>query len=285
MSQKANRSQRAAMAAETVRVLEEGKYDLGEGRTVSIREDLARCVEESRQFLPDELHALARGKTAQTDTDTTFEILNETTLAGVARLVGDAANIRRVGVLNFASAKNPGGGFLGGSQAQEESLARSSGLYASLKKFKDFYDYHRGLGTCVYSDRMIWTPRCPVFRDDAGHFLKHPYPVDFISSPAPNAGALAANEPDKTRTVPDVLRERSRKMLALARDRGCDALVLGAWGCGVFRNDPREVASVFSSHLKGEGPFRGAFRKVVFSVLDRSEELNTFAAFSSQFGQ
>jgi uncharacterized protein (TIGR02452 family) len=68
-------------------------------------------------------------------------------------------------VLNFASAKNPGGGFLNGARAQEESLARSSALYPCLRK-SGMYDHHRASGDCLYTDWMIVSPEVPVYRDD-----------------------------------------------------------------------------------------------------------------------
>ncbi len=80
----------------------------------------------------------------------------------------------RIGILNFASAKNPGGGFLGGSQAQEESLARSIALYASLQSEFQFYEEHREMVILLYSHSMIFSPNCPVFRDDQGVLLSKP---------------------------------------------------------------------------------------------------------------
>ncbi|MCZ7684092.1 MAG: TIGR02452 family protein [Sandaracinaceae bacterium] len=71
-------------------------------------------------------------------------------------------------------------------------------------------------------------------------------------------------------------------MLAVAAHHGHDALVLGAWGCGVFRNDPTEVAGLFGEAL--EGRFAGAFARVVFAVLDSSEERRFIGPFERRFG-
>src|SRR5439155_4311485 len=114
---------------------------------------------------------------------TAVEVVNETTLAGIARVLADGNG--PVAALNFASAKNPGGGFLNGSQAQEESLARSSALHASLLRAWELYARHRASPSLLYSDAMVWSPGCPIFRDDEGRLLDEPRLVSFITSPAP----------------------------------------------------------------------------------------------------
>ena len=140
--------------------------------------------------------------------ETVFEVANKTTLQGSARLVVSEED-SRLGVLNFASARNPGGGFLAGAQAQEESLARSSGLYQSLLKCQSYYHYHRVHRSGLYSDRMIYSPHCPVFRRDDGVLLEQPYCVDFITAPAPNAGSVLQNQPSLAAEIESVLRERA----------------------------------------------------------------------------
>ena len=213
---------------------------------------------------------------------TSYELSHETTLEGAAGLARSGA-YQRVGVLNFASARKPGGGFLGGARAQEESLARSSGLYPSLLTCPAFYEFHRAQETCLYSDRMIYSPACPVMRDDAGAWLPAPYLVDFITSPAPNAGVIARNEPDNLGRIPATLLERAGKILALAAHQRCDALVLGAWGCGVFLNAPTTVASVFHGYLRPGGAFYGHFRHIRFSIYDSAFGHPVHDAFARRF--
>jgi uncharacterized protein (TIGR02452 family) len=187
-------------------------------------------------------------------------------------------NSSSVAALNFASAKNPGGGFLNGSQAQEESLARSSALYSSLLRAREFYERHRASTSLLYSDAMIWSPDCPIFRDDEGTLLDEPQLASFITSPAPNVGATAENRPEELPQIPEVFRRRSEYVLALAAFKGCRRLVLGAWGCGVFRNDPAVVAAAFVGHLR-EGAWSSRFERVVFSVFDPSPSSETLTAF------
>jgi uncharacterized protein (TIGR02452 family) len=107
--------------------------------------------------------------------------------------------------------------------------------------------------------------------------------VDFITSPAPNAGAILRNEPHNAEQIEPVLRERASKVLALAAHHGCNALVLGAWGCGVFRNDPKLVAQVFYDLLNPSGPFWGYFPMILYAVFDKSPQMNAYTAFATRF--
>jgi len=191
------RSTRMEVAKKTVEVAERGWYTSPGGCRVEIASAVRNCLDATRLFSPTELKRLRNNVLANSAGAfrTAVEVVNETTLAGVARLLADGDG--PVAALNFASAKNPGGGFLNGSQAQEESLARSSALYASLLRAWDFYEQHRASPSLLYSDAMILSPGCPVFRDDEGALLAEPLEVAFITSAAPNAGATANSRPDE----------------------------------------------------------------------------------------
>lgn len=271
-----NRQSRAAAAKHTLAVLESGEYTLANGAKVSIAAQLAACLGATRLYEPAELEALLPPGGAAS-TPAAIELRNETTLQGIARL--HAAGVADIGALNFASARNPGGGFQGGAQAQEESLARSSALYASQLRAGDFYERHRRASSLLYSDAMIFSPRCPVFRDDAGELLADPHAASFITCAAPNAGAVRANQPADVQHLPRVLQRRAGLVLALAAHLGLRCLVLGAWGCGVFRNDPAEVAGIFGELLFGPAEWSRRFDRVVFSVFDAAEAQPTFRAF------
>ncbi|MFD0688913.1 TIGR02452 family protein [Actinomadura fibrosa] len=273
-----SRHPRRMTAQETVAILERGDYQAPSGRTVQISEALDRAVRGTVLYRPDELDRLLRRLPAAEPAETLIEVTGETTLAAARRL-------RAPGTvpfaLNFASAKNPGGGFLNGAHAQEEGLARSSGLYASLRAAGEFYDFHRAQRDLLYSDHMIYSPDVPVFRDDAGRLLEEPYGVAFLTSPAPNRGAI--RDPAAAARVPEVLRERARKVLAVALANGHRRLVLGAWGCGVFRNDPDEVADAFARLLRPGAEFGNRFERVVFAVWDTAAGAPRHAAFERAF--
>jgi uncharacterized protein (TIGR02452 family) len=124
----------------------------------------------------------------------------------------------------------------------------------------------RRQGDLRYSDRVFYSPRVPVFRADDGTLLEEPYTTSFLTAAAPNLGAIVTGQPQAAGSVPGVLAARAARILAVAAAHGHRRLVLGAWGCGVFRNDPAAVAGAFARQLVRA---EGHFDHVVFAVLDR----------------
>jgi uncharacterized protein (TIGR02452 family) len=122
-----------------------------------------------------------------------------------------------------------------------------------------------------------------VFRNDQGTLLEQPYAVDFITSPAPNKGALARNEAHNLKHISSTLSRRIEHFLSIAAEQGCDALVLGAWGCGVFGNDPNEVAAAFAEHLQKSGCFAQQFKQVSFSIPFNPKAADNTNAFRKLF--
>jgi uncharacterized protein (TIGR02452 family) len=274
-----SKENRKQLASHTLALIEQGHYTPTPGQRVELAAAVADCCDATRLYLPDELLALREKITASAapGLPTRIEVVNETTLQGIACLVAEHGETQ-VAALNFASARNPGGGFLNGAQAQEESLARSSALYPSQLRAMAFYERHRRASSLLYSDAMILSPRCPVFRDDAGRLLAAAQCVGFITSAAPNAGAIAMQRRAEQPLIESSLRRRAALVLALAASRGYRQLVLGAWGCGVFRNDPRQVAKIFDDLLRS-APWAGRFDHVCFSVLDTAPGAPTYNAF------
>jgi uncharacterized protein (TIGR02452 family) len=256
------------MATETMAIIEAGGYRSPSGRDVRIGAGVRDAVAGTRLILPDE--TLPVGP-AQGSGAPVTEVTNETSLSAARRMGPDAA------CLVFASAKNPGGGFLTGAQAQEESIARSSALYPCQTAAGEFYAFHRRQRDLRYSDRVIYSPRVPVFRGDDGALLDEPYPVSFLTAAAPNHGAIVTGQPDAADNVPGVLAARAARVLAVAAAHGHRTLVLGAWGCGVFRNDPAVVAEAFAGQFARA---QGNFDHVVFAVLDPQRGTPTHAAFT-----
>jgi uncharacterized protein (TIGR02452 family) len=194
-----NRSNRIQLGSETVEIVRCGGYEAANGRRVDIAQQVAACLNATQLYMPSELNNLLSNEAAGIH-NTVYKVENETTLSAARRLVV-ARELDKTLCLNFASAKNPGGGFLGGSQSQEESLARSSALYGSLSTQNEYYETNRACRTALYTDYMILSPDVPVFRDDEGNLLADPYCVSILTSPAVNAGAVKTNEPDNEELV------------------------------------------------------------------------------------
>lgn len=203
--------------------------------------------------------------------ETRVRVTNETTLEASKRWVDGGL---RPLALNFANGVHPGGGFLSGARAQEEALCRSSALHATLVG-DPMYDAHARRERPDCTDWAIYSPHVPVFRRDDGSALENPWLLCFLTCAAPYAPAIG--QPDSR----DLLRQRISRVLAIARAYGHPSLVLGAWGCGAFGNDPTLTAQDFRHALEGE--FEGAFSDVVFAVADWSPERRYLGPFRDVF--
>jgi uncharacterized protein (TIGR02452 family) len=259
------------IARQSVAIATAGEYRNQAGDVVRIGAQVTAAIAGTRLYLPDEPLPPPAGPPATAAA--AVEVTGESTLAAARRLGDDVA------CLVFASAKNPGGGFLGGAEAQEESLARASALYPCLRAVPEFYAFHREQHDLRYSDRVIHSPGVPVFRDDKGRLLDAPHRATFLTAAAPNLGMILRNQPQDAADVPAVLHRRARRVLAVAAAHGHRTLVLGGWGCGVFRNVPADVAAAFAAALAGID----RFDRVVFAVYDRQRGAPVRAAFEEVF--
>ena len=191
---------------------------------------------------------------------------------------------KRVCVLNFASSINPGGGVVNGSSAQEESLCRCSTLYPCLRAdaaWKEFYLPHRMEENPLHSDDCIYTPGVVVFKDDSDHPRILPedkwMQVNIITCAAPNLRALREMGGEIRDEALFALHEgRMRRILQLAALGGNDVLILGAFGCGAFGNDPEIVAPALNAAVQ---MYRRHFRIIEFPVFCRGGNDANFHAF------
>jgi uncharacterized protein (TIGR02452 family) len=204
-------------------------------------------------------------------TETRVQVTNETTLGASLRLI--ERGLRPL-ALNFANGISPGGGFLGGARAQEEVLCRSSALYQTLIG-DSMYEAHRKRQQPDSTDWAIYSPDVPVFRLDDGTELEHPWLLSFITCAAPYAPAIGQPQ------AGDLLQKRIHRVLSIARSYGHPALVLGAWGCGAFANDPHRTAVDFRQAL--ENDHSGAFSDIIFAITDWSPERKFLGPFRDVF--
>ena len=262
------------IARDTQQIVAAGGYRASDGREVSIAAAVEAARAGTRMAGPGPVPV-----PRLPCVEPVVEVTGESSTEAARRLAGAP-----VAVLNFASARNPGGGFLNGAQAQEEALCRASALYTCLLRAPEFYDHHRAHRDPFYSDRVIHSPAVPVFRDDRGRLLDEPFTAGFLTAAAPNAGVVLRTAPERAPELPRALAVRAERVLETAAAHGYRRLVLGAWGCGVFRNDPARVAGAFRALLGPGGRFERAFEHVVFGVLDRTPGAVVRGAFEEAFG-
>ena len=285
-----NRAERKRVASSTLEIINAGVYSLPDGKTIKIKSDIERCDMHTKVLDRNDWDVLF-AKLASNDQSedshemnfekTKFEVTSEYSISCCRRLHQEG--YENITCLNFASAKNPCGGMIGGALAQEESLGLCSALYSSLVKQDSHYKSNRqNPKDGLYQDSLIYSPGCVIFRDDADYaLLEYPYKVNFISCPAVNRSVKRLD----VSMVTDTMLRRAKAILAVAGDRGCDALVLGAWGTGVFQNDVKDIVSYFKEYLapnqQESRMFENVFRTVVFAIgSDKQKHVEFKSAFS-----
>jgi uncharacterized protein (TIGR02452 family) len=258
----------AALGRSALEAIHSGFYMTQTGQKVDWHEAVYAACNAKVSIEPD---AALPSQDHIAFSETGVQVANETTLGASRRLF--ARGLRPL-ALNFANGMHPGGGFLSGAKAQEEVLCRSSALYATLVG-DPMYEVHARRRRPDSTDWAIYSPDIPVFRLDSGTELEHPWPLSFISCAAPYA--LTIGQPQ----AGDLLQKRIHRVLDIARSYGHSALVLGAWGCGIFANDPYRTAKDFYQAL--EGNFNGVFSDIVFAITDWSPERRYLGPFRDVF--
>ena len=200
---------------------------------------------------------------------------------------------KKVCVLNFASATNPGGGVAHGASAQEECICRCTTLYPCLKSnemWQRFYLPHRKAANQLYNNDCIYTPQVCVFKSDTRFPEMLPrnewWYTDIISCAAPNLREKPSNpmnpySGNKAVKISDaelkeLLTSRIRRIFQLAAANENDVLVLGAFGCGAFRNPPELVARVFCKVME---EYIGCFDTIEYAVYHTEREAANYNAF------
>lgn len=179
-------------------------------------------------------------------------------------------------ILNFADPFKPGGGYLNGRSPQEETICRQTLLYPTLLQ-SQMYSFNQANPATVYLyDTMIYSANVHVIRDD--NYLElneNTFMVNVISAPA-----VDNRKNSMFYSSEEIMERRIRKIISLAIDKKNDAIVLGAFGCGVFKNDPDVVSQIFKKILVDEG-LKDFFNLVVFPIY--KNEVN-YEAFKDTFG-
>ncbi|WP_052596465.1 TIGR02452 family protein [Aureispira sp. CCB-QB1] len=273
------RSTRALIAKDTLSILKKGSYQNNLGKPVYLSKALKTAKQQTVLYEPKQLLELIQQPLPIAQhLETEFVVNSLTTLDAVRK---EYPTDQRLACLNFASAKNPGGGFLNGSQAQEESIARASGLYPCQLKAEHYYKENRTVNSCLYTDHIIYSPNVPIFKDENGNLLDELTYSAIITAPAVNAGAVQRNEPNNVNRIHETMQRRMDMVLAICKQNGHETLILGAWGCGVFQNDPVVIAALFKELLLGK--YKNQFKRVVFAIYAKEEHF--IKPFEAEFGK
>lgn len=277
-----NREKNKQIAQETLSILDKGNYLAPNGSVVSIKDAFDAAISGSILYTPKETNDFTKQISTAGSIIPSIEVTNETTLHAAKRLLDSGAE--KVIALNFASARHAGGGFINGAMAQEESIAYSSGLYPAINQMKEMYDHNNNQRTGLYSDYMIYSPNIPVFRNDKYQLIDDPYCLSVITSPAVNAGIVRERESEPAiNQIAFTMQRRIEKILSIAVLNSYDTIVLGAFGCGVFKNNPKDVAKWFKKAIEMNPKLKNQFKKIVFAVLDTTPGKQTYYSFLNTF--
>jgi len=272
------------IAKETLNLIESGTYDFA-GKTVSFADAQERAVSQTRVYCPDDFDSInaAVGVSAPTIrvVDGTTQLVAQS-LAGSMALAGPTAGQGHLALLNFASARNPGGGFLNGAKAQEEDLCRCSGLYLCLLPCTQYYDANRNQSSLLYTDHAIFSPLVPFFKTSStGDLLAEPFVVSVITAPAPNSGPFLRFNPGASAELELTFKRRWRNVLRIARDQNVTRLLLGAWGCGAFGGDPAMAARTAKAAIDTDG---AGLDEIIFAIPGKGRQSQAnLDAFSDVF--
>ena len=262
------REEAARLGQEAVALIEAGGYTSPKGQFVSLQASVERASLQ-RVSLPP-LAPLPSGSALPTAPILRLSVKNRTTMEASQSLIAQG---KRPLALNFAAPVHPGGGFLRGSRAQEETIARSSGLYATLKD-DPMYAYHAAHDSLTATDWAILSPDVPVFRTDSGTLLEETWSLSILTCAAPQAVRMPI-------CPPGLMESRIDRVLLIAQAYGYRTLVLGAWGCGAFGNDPGVVSNLFRKAIMEK--FLGDFEGIVFAISDWSPDRRFLTPFQSEF--
>lgn len=259
-----NRNELKNIATETIKISENNNYQISDKNISFNTKHFYKMYKE---------HPII-DKVAKQTKMANIVVKNESTIEAIHRM-GDG-----VGVLNFASAKWPCGGFLGGSMAQEECLAYCSDLYIQQwPQAEEYYVLHRDNPNPFYTHTMF-VNNVTFFRNVDFNLTENYTECKVLTSAAVNLG-VAKSHGKSVKEANAIMKARMRKILKVFIDCECKDIILGAFGCGVFGNSAESVATFWKELLFDEG-YQFYFDNICFSVLD-SRGINNFEIFRDIF--
>ncbi len=246
-------------------------------RRIGLRERAAAHVKEMEERFGDKIKdSIERSviyggsgkapKKSGEKRDTEYIVLNIDSTDAVLKYPGCA-------MLNFASYRHAGGGFITGAWAQEEAICHDSTLYNVLCEFESFYaENEKTLNNSLYTDRAIFSPE--VIFERNGKSAE----CSVITCAAPNMSAARGRGVTEAQNE-TALKQRVDFVISIAEEQGIETVVLGAWGCGVFGQDPAAVARLFAERLE-----ESSVKHAVFAIPGDTRKSN-YAEFEKKFSK
>lgn len=225
------------------------------------RQKIKGSVENTRIYSPDSVFDEPKEIGMPT-----ICFLNNDSVSAILK-VAENGRGGKVAVLNYASYKNPGGKFIEGSSAQEESLCHESFLYNVLREFAGYYtENKKTLNRSLYTNRGLYTEEVLFERGDRAGVC------DVITCAAPNYSAAKKYQNVPREDNSEALRDRIEFVRAIAEENGVNTLILGAYGCGVFGQDPEEVVRIMLEEVF----FETSISNIVYAVPGKDKNAAAF---------
>lgn len=234
---------RLKIASENKAIVKQGFYNCSNGTVVKLN-----C---SRQSLKTKTSLKTPILLPDISRSTKFNITENTrkndTISCVLSLRNEGITGEII-ALNFANALFAGGGYRLGGDAQEESLCRCSLLYFAILPHTEYYNKHRVLPFPLYSNRMLISDSVPVIRNMNGDLLTEPTVCTFITCAAVNRYySKLLFIPEKK--IKSVMEERINGIICAMAERNPEAIVLGAFGCGMYGNKRKVIIPMIENAI------------------------------------
>ncbi|MCL1808581.1 MAG: TIGR02452 family protein [Clostridiales bacterium] len=199
------------IAEETLKIQQQGYYETN-GSRVEFAEMQKASEKNSFLIVPKEGERLVQEtKPPEKGPLAPITVVNQSTVQAILDM---SRGGERPAALNFASAKNPGGGFLSGAMAQQEALAAASGLYNTQLLHKAYYVANRACGTMMYTNHAIFSPSVVFFRDGNFELVSAIATASVLTLPAVNLGQVISKG-EHVETAKSVMKSRMRLCLAI----------------------------------------------------------------------
>jgi len=272
MNEKMTKQERIKVFEETIKDAEKGTYT-HENNTIEINQYDTAMIEGTTFY---EQKVELDDSDCMVHYETQIDVTNNDTLYEAKKLIEEGYKPL---VLNMASERIPGGGVLKGSSAQEENIFRRTNIYKALYRYHDVGKQFNITRDEKHSYPLnekygaIYTPYVTVFKEgeDKKYQYTKPYNIGVITLPSVRCPKLTKDKLHYAeKETEEIIIEKIKQLLNIAIKHKYNALVLGAFGCGAFKNPPKEMARIFADVLTEE-EYEGRFKKIHFAILENQD--------------